>query len=206
MWMSFRTSVIGEAMWFSHSCVVKHLMCRSAVFVSATTVHGWPRRLNDWTKTLILSFILSLCKVSKWLRFTPTFELAPLWKIIFEGADFSFMSILISIKLTEDWPWIARWNFTGCLALRKRRRSCFLEERRTVVLSQISINRPSMQSGINGALQNLFIFLLVNKAVLIVVGIMQRVKTVLLERSVTHFVKHFKRSSFIVQIDVLHHH
>lgn len=38
-------------------------------------------------------------------------------------------------------------------------------------------------------LQNLFIFLLVNKAVLIVVGILQRVKTALLERSVTHFVK-----------------
>lgn len=46
-----------------------------------------------------------------------------------------------------------------------------------------------MQSWINGALQNLFIFLLVNKPVLIVVGILPRVKTALLERSVTHFAK-----------------
>lgn len=99
------------------------------------------------------------------------------------------MSVLISIKLTADWPLITRWNFTGCLALQKRRRFCFLEETHTVVLSQISINRPRMQSWINGALQNLFIFLLVNKPVLIVVGILQRVKTALLERSVTHFVK-----------------
>lgn len=101
------------------------------------------------------------------------------------------MSVLISVKLTEDWPLITRWNFTGCLALQKRTQFFFffLRERHTVVLSQISINRPRTQSWINGVLQNLFIFLLVNKPVLIVVGILKRVKTALLERSVTHFVK-----------------